>query len=63
MDRLSDKLTRLITGEKDRKVNRKRAKRDWHEYVWTNRWTDSLNRQRDRQMVFLLGNASFDEMD
>lgn len=37
--------------------------RDWHAYVWTNRWTDSLNRQTDRQMVRLLGKEGFDEMD
>lgn len=42
---------------------KERAKRDWHAYAWTNRWTDSLSRQTDRQMVLLLGKAGFDEMD
>lgn len=46
-----------------RERQKERAKRDWHAYVWTNRWTDSLNRQTDRQMVLLLGKAGFDEMD
>lgn len=36
----------MIDNERDRQ--KERAKRDWHTYVWGNRWTD---RQTDRQMV------------
>lgn len=42
---------------------KERAKRDWHAYARTNRWTDSLNRQTDGQMALLLGQAGFDETD